>query len=285
MPRPSLFIGSSKENLLFARAARALLSDEADVQVWNEGVFKLSQASLESLLKAVEASSHAVLILMPEDLTTSQEHQIPSPRDNVLFELGLFMGRLGRDRTFALVPNATDLKIPSDLAGITLATFRLPARRDDFTAAQAALGPACDLIRQQLVQTPRPDRRSALIGSWHGRGEDTWVEVETPLFSYELTAELSVNGSAVSGHFRLKILERPDYPLIELDTRGQFYDSNIIQTFYESTDPARRQAGVGLLKLSGEGTSIQVRYSAFSAMRDCLATWVFRLEKDNPTSG
>lgn len=138
--RPLLFIGSSKENLLFAKAARSLLSDDADVRLWNEGVFRLNHSNLESLLKAVEASTHAVLVLMPEDLTTSRDHERPSPRDNVLFELGLFMGRLGRDRTFALVADATDLKLPSDLAGITLATFRLPPRRDDLTARRQHSG-------------------------------------------------------------------------------------------------------------------------------------------------
>jgi hypothetical protein len=194
------------------------------------------------------------------------------------------MGRLGRDRTFALVPDATDLKIPSDLEGITLAKFRLPADRGDLMAVQSALGPACDVIRHQLVQRQRPDRRSAVNGHWHGRGEDIWVEAGTPPFSFELTAEFSINGSTVSGHFKMKVLEKPNYPSVEIDLRGQFYDGNIIQTFYESTDPARRQAGVALLKLSGDGTCIQVRYSAFSPMRDCLTTGVLRLEKDNPTS-
>src|SRR3712207_3198098 len=120
MPKPLLFVGSSKENLLFARSTRTLLSDDADVRLWHEGVFRLNYASLERLLKEVETCAHAVLVLMPEDLTTSRDNQTPSPRDNVLFELGLFMGRLGRDRTFALMPNGVDLKLPSDLAGITL---------------------------------------------------------------------------------------------------------------------------------------------------------------------
>jgi CRP/FNR family transcriptional regulator, cyclic AMP receptor protein len=42
-----------------------------------------------------------------------------SPRDNVIFELGLFMGALSRERTLVLVPKGMDFKVPSDLLGMT----------------------------------------------------------------------------------------------------------------------------------------------------------------------
>jgi predicted nucleotide-binding protein len=47
----------------------------------------------------------------------------PSPRDNVIFELGLFMGALTRTRTFVLAPSQVDLKIPSDLLGVTFLRY------------------------------------------------------------------------------------------------------------------------------------------------------------------
>ena len=69
------------------------------------------------------------------------------PRDNIVFELGLFMGRLGRERTFIVRPESGPLKIPSDLSGISTATFDWP--RSDLNY-RAALGPACDLMREAI---------------------------------------------------------------------------------------------------------------------------------------
>ena len=144
--------------------------------------------------------------------------------------------------------------------------------------SEIALGPSCDLIRQQLVARV-PDRRSALLGKWHGSGEDTWVENGTPTLSVDVQAEFWINAAAVTGHFTLGILEHPEVPLIELDVRGRFYDNSLIQTFYESSDPVRRQVGVALLHLFGDGITLEVRYSAFSPMRNCLTTGVIRLHK------
>ncbi|WP_409072591.1 TIR domain-containing protein [Mitsuaria sp. 7] len=50
-----------------------------------------------------------------------------APRDNVIFELGYFMSKLGRFRTFLLVPempNAESIKLPSDFKGLTPITYK-----------------------------------------------------------------------------------------------------------------------------------------------------------------
>src|SRR5207245_1960643 len=89
----------------------------------------------------------AVLVITPDDVVSSRESQKQAPRDNVMFELGLFMGRLGTARTFAVCSDAPNLKLPSDLAGVTMARFKAADAARDLTAA---LGPACFRVRQVI---------------------------------------------------------------------------------------------------------------------------------------
>jgi hypothetical protein len=149
MPKPSLFIGSSTEGLDFARAIRTSLSDVAETALWNDGVFSLGRTFIESLISAVSRFDFAALVLTPDDQMVVRNDETFGPRDNIVFELGLFMGRLGRERTFIVRPGAESgrLKIPSDLAGISVATFDWP--RSDLSY-RAALGPACDLMREAI---------------------------------------------------------------------------------------------------------------------------------------
>jgi hypothetical protein len=79
---------------------------------------------------------------------TSRDTAIPSPRDNVIFELGLFMGALGRERTFIVYNRDQEIKLPSDLAGVTAARF---GDRTDGNL-QAALGPVCTAVRNQIAK-------------------------------------------------------------------------------------------------------------------------------------
>jgi predicted nucleotide-binding protein len=61
----------------------------------------------------------AVVILSPDDIAYAKSDpakQEERARQNVILELGYFIGRLGRDRTFALLLNGVSQ--PSDLGGI-----------------------------------------------------------------------------------------------------------------------------------------------------------------------
>jgi hypothetical protein len=147
MVKPSLFIGSSTEGLDFARAVRTSLMDDAEITLWNEGFFALGNTFIESLVTALPRFDFAVLVLTPDDLVQSRSVEIFSPRDNVLFELGLFMGRLGRARTFILQQRGAILKLPSDLAGVTTAAYDWPRQDHNYVAA---VGPGCDSMRQAV---------------------------------------------------------------------------------------------------------------------------------------
>jgi Predicted nucleotide-binding protein containing TIR-like domain len=100
------------------------------------------------LIVALKSFDFALFVLTPDDLTQIRGSQLHTARDNVIFELGLFIGRLGVDRTFFIVPRGQeDLHLPSDLVRITPATFD-PARPDK--KYQAALGPACNEVRKAM---------------------------------------------------------------------------------------------------------------------------------------
>jgi hypothetical protein len=121
--RPSVFVGSSSEGLPIAQAVQVLLDRVCEVEVWSQGVFGLTQGTLESLVLALDRFDFAVLVLTADDLIVSRGTEQPAARDNVLFELGLFVGGLGRDRTFMLFDRSHPLALPTDLAGVTAATF------------------------------------------------------------------------------------------------------------------------------------------------------------------
>ncbi|HSS50658.1 MAG TPA: TIR domain-containing protein, partial [Thermoanaerobaculia bacterium] len=139
-----------------ARALEFQLSQDAESTVWTDGVFEPSVGTLESLANALDRFDFAALVLTPDDLVVSRDSSCLAPRDNMMFELGLFMGRLGRSRTFVVASQDSRLRLPSDLAGVTLIRFD-PDRRDGNT--RAALGPAATLIRQAIRDLGYTDTR------------------------------------------------------------------------------------------------------------------------------
>lgn len=144
--RPSIFIGSSSEGLEIAQALQECLERTADSEIWDQGTFIVGKGFLESLVDALPKHDFAVLVLTPDDLVTKREVTSLGPRDNVLFELGLFMGRLGRSRTFMVSCADDGIQLPSDLAGIQQAKFR---RRSDGNLL-AALGPVCRQLERAM---------------------------------------------------------------------------------------------------------------------------------------
>ena len=158
--RPSLFVGSSSEGLRVAKALQVLLDDSCEVTIWSQGLFGLSQGTLESLVGALDDFDFAVLVLSPDDLLTSRDETSPAPRDNVLFELGLFMGALGRQRTYVLYDRTAAIKLPSDLAGVTAATYEPHSSGN----LESALGAAATRIEGQIGKLGvRPRERLAQL--------------------------------------------------------------------------------------------------------------------------
>jgi predicted nucleotide-binding protein len=84
-------------------------------------VFPPGRSYLESLTSGLDDWDFAVFLLTPDDKVISRWFAQPAPRDNIVFEAGLCMGRLGRTRTLLFVPEEPEpLKLPSDISGIEL---------------------------------------------------------------------------------------------------------------------------------------------------------------------
>jgi len=152
--KPSLFIGSSSEKLRHAYTLQSQLESDADVTVWNQGFFQLNRSNLESLINGLKDFDFGVFVFAPDDILQLRSETLVSVRDNVLFELGLAMGTLGRERVFFILPkNQGNLRLPSDLLGIATLTFD-----DSRSNIEAALGPAIVKILQAMELGVRQER-------------------------------------------------------------------------------------------------------------------------------
>lgn len=161
MTKPRVFIGSSVEGLNIAYAVQQNLLHNAEVTVWDQGIFELSKTTIESLSKTLQDCDFAVFVFSPDDLLTIRNTSHPTVRDNVLFEFGLFIGKLGRDRVYFLLPMKGELHLPSDLLGITPGKYE--ENRSD-GSMQAATGAACNQIRIQMQSLGlMPGRSSTLV--------------------------------------------------------------------------------------------------------------------------
>jgi hypothetical protein len=130
-----VFIGSSSAALPLAHKIKDKLAGDEDIvtQVWDENLLGLGGVILDDLLLYVNSFDFSILVLSADDFTTTRGRgRRASPRDNVIFELGLFMGVRGRRHTFAVVAarDKAALKIPSDLDGYLVLVLD-PDRTDD----------------------------------------------------------------------------------------------------------------------------------------------------------
>jgi hypothetical protein len=149
--RARVLIGSSGEAKRLARAIHELLDDEFDCTPWDQ-MFSPSSVTIDVLLQAATDHDYGVFILGPDDNLTVREKDYRTPRDNVILESGIFMGRYGRNRTFLVAPrNVPDLHLPSDLLGVTHIEYDAGQLARD-RPENIVLGPACTKIRRTIKE-------------------------------------------------------------------------------------------------------------------------------------
>ena len=123
MTKPRIFLGSSgKQAKLLASLTRGL-AEVAHVEPWT-AVFNPGTNTLERLVELTGEVDFAAFLFAQDDWTVASpepETGQASPRDNVVFEAGLFGGVLGMRRTFIL--HARGSKLPTDLLGLTCVRY------------------------------------------------------------------------------------------------------------------------------------------------------------------
>jgi hypothetical protein len=123
--KPRVFLGSSGQQEKLLRALTRGLEDVADVDAWTT-VFNPGVSTLERLVELTREVDFAAFVFAQDDWTTrgaspDAASGEASPRDNVVFEAGLFGGVLGMRRTFIL--HANGAKLPTDLLGLTCVRY------------------------------------------------------------------------------------------------------------------------------------------------------------------
>jgi hypothetical protein len=159
MDTPRIFLGSSGKQQKLLQALTRGLEDVAQVEPWTTS-FNPGTTTLERLVELAHEVDFAAFVFARDDWTTGSppasdptESGQASPRDNVVFEAGLFGGTLGMRRTFIL--HARDSKLPSDLHGLTC------VRYGETTAAEMKI------INQKLRTAIDNEGRLARIeGHW-----------------------------------------------------------------------------------------------------------------------
>lgn len=142
------FIGCTKEAQYLAEAIQSNLASWCYPELWSHGFFTLSKTTIESLENGLPNFGFAVFLLTPDDISIVKGKRHPAARDNLILEVGMAIGLLGRSHTFIVVPKDSGLKLPTDILGVTYAEYDSSAPN-----FQAAFAPACNKIRDAFEQS------------------------------------------------------------------------------------------------------------------------------------
>ncbi|HEY7028001.1 MAG TPA: TIR domain-containing protein [Gemmatimonadales bacterium] len=190
MDKPRIFLGSSGKQQKLLQALTRGLEDVAEVEPWTTS-FNPGTTTLERLLELTREVDFAAFVFAHDDWTTNPPGSDPSasgqasPRDNVVFEAGLFGAALGMRRTFIL--HARDAKLPSDLLGLTCVRYSGTITPAEMKAVNEKLRQAIESewraariegLWWQLSQTERTTLEPSAVSLLRiSRGRDGALEV------------------------------------------------------------------------------------------------------------
>jgi Predicted nucleotide-binding protein containing TIR-like domain len=240
MSKPRIFLGSSGKQSKLLEAITRGVEDVADVEPWTT-TFNPGRATLDRLVELSQEVDFAAFVFAQDDWTATDASQSgqASPRDNVVFEAGLFGGALGIRRTFIL--HAHGSKLPTDLLGLT------SVRYDPATSPAEVRA-----INQKLRKAIETEgRRGPIEGAWWqlsltARSEDEPSAVGLVLISRDRDGGLILNGRGWQEDGTLSSRYWSEATKERRDPAGIFY-------FYKAERPRHANApqfeGTGEIRL------------------------------------
>lgn len=160
----SVFIASSTEGIPVAEAVNIKLENELKVKQW-DNAFDLSSLTINRLIEMSKEYDYGVFVFHKDDTAIIKGKDYNVVRDNVLFELGLFIGALGLENCFVLIPKSVEnnFRLPTDLSGITLSFYD-----DQENEIIDAVTTSCAKIKNQIrknknVESPKAESNPAII--------------------------------------------------------------------------------------------------------------------------
>ena len=216
MGKPRIFLGSSGKQEKLVQALTRGLEGVAHVEPWTTS-FNPGTTTLERLLELAQEVDFAAFAFARDDWTTNSTSASPtesgqaSPRDNVVFEAGLFGGTLGMHRTFIL--HADGSKLPSDLLGLTCVRY-----------GEATSAAEMKVVNQKLRKAIESEGRVARI-------EGLW-------WQFSLTERSIREPSAVS----LLRISRDRDGALELAGRSWQEDGSLSARYWSEAAKERKEA-------------------------------------------
>jgi predicted nucleotide-binding protein len=135
-----VFIISSVAAVEIATVIQNSLSTENFITVvWTDGFFKEPHYSLQSLEYEADNSDFAIAIADAPGLSPASEADWSVHKDDLVFELNLFIERLAKERVILLESAQRNCDLPTSLAGITRIAYLYEQDKD----VSQQLAPAC----------------------------------------------------------------------------------------------------------------------------------------------
>lgn len=175
--KPTIFIASSTEANPVAEAVHIKLEDELKVRPW-VNAFDLSSITITTLIGKTKEADYAVFVFHPDDRVIIRENEYSSVRDNVVLELGMFIGALGLEKCFVLVPDSAKQKfrLPTDLAGVTVSSYddKDPEVIDAVTGSCAKIKQVVRKLEAEKTRTETTSEAENLKSVLHDSQSQIW---------------------------------------------------------------------------------------------------------------